>query len=135
VIQTFSPDHYAIRPVRRHDYESFYAEEIRHRAALGYPPFGRLVHAVVSAEDEAAARAAADELAAVARAASDDEVELLGPAPCPLSRLRGRYRFQLLAKARESAPIERTAARLVAAAAALPAGVSASVDVNPTNML
>ncbi|MFQ5417624.1 MAG: primosomal protein N' [Myxococcota bacterium] len=136
VIQTFSPDHYAIRPVIRHDYESFYAEEIRHRAALGYPPFGQLVHAVVSAEDEAAARAAAGELAAVARADPGvGDVELLGPAPCPLARLRGRYRFQLLARARESAPIERVAVRLVAAAAALPAGVSASVDVNPTNML
>jgi primosomal protein N' (replication factor Y) len=136
IIQTFDPDHYAIRPVRNHDYEAFYAEELRHRAALSYPPFGRLVHGLVSAEDEAAASAGADTLAAAVR--SDPAaagVELLGPAPSPLARLRGRYRFQLLLKAREAEPLHRAAERLVRAAESLPEGVAASVDSNPMNML
>jgi len=135
VIQTFSPDHYGIRPVRYHDYESFYAEEIRHRAALHYPPHGRLLHATVSAEEEATARQTAETLVGVARRDADGGVEILGPAPCPLARLRGRFRYQLLVKAPDAEPLLRVGRGLAKAAAALPEGITASVDVNPTNML
>jgi len=136
VIQTFAPDHYAIRPVRKHDYESFYAEEIRHRAALGYPPHGHLLHTAVSAENEEVVQRATETLAVVARQHADAAgTEVLGPAPCPLARLRGRFRYQLLVKAREAAPLLRMARSLARAATALPEGVTASVDVNPTNML
>ncbi|MBW2667611.1 MAG: primosomal protein N' [Deltaproteobacteria bacterium] len=134
LIQCFDPDHYAIRPVKTHDYETFYAEELRHRAALGYPPFGKLVHAGISAEVEAAASAGADALADAVRA-EPAGIELLGPAPSPLARLRGRYRYQLLVKSPNPAPLRRAAEALVAAAATLPSGVSATVDSNPMNML
>jgi len=134
LIQCFDPDHYAIRPVRTHDYETFYAEELRHRAALGYPPCGSLVHAGISAEVEAAAVAAADRLADAVRA-EPAGIELLGPAPSPLARLRGRYRYQLLVKSASAAPLRRAAEALVAAAATLPSGVTATVDSNPMNML
>jgi primosomal protein N' (replication factor Y) len=136
IIQAFDPDHYGIRPVKNHDYEAFYAEELRHRSALSYPPFGQLVHARVSAEDEGTASAACATLAAALR--SDPAaagVELLGPAPSPLARLRGRYRFQLLLKACEPGPLRRAAERLVRTCAALPKEVTASVDSNPMNML
>jgi primosomal protein N' (replication factor Y) len=136
VVQTFSPDHYAIRPVCRHDYESFYAEEIRHRANLDYPPFASIVRTVVSATDATVAQRAAEQLAgSLADAAGGDAVELLGPAPCPLARLRGRNRFQLLFKSRHAAALRAAAEKVAAAATSLPEGVSASVDVNPTNML
>jgi primosomal protein N' (replication factor Y) len=134
LIQCFDPDHYAIRPVRTHDYETFYAEELRHRAALGYPPYGKLVHAGISAEAEAAASAGADTLADAVRA-EPEGIELLGPAPSPLARLRGRYRYQLLVKSPNPAPLRRAAEALVAAAATLPSGVTATVDSNPLNML
>ena len=64
IVQTFVPDHYAVRPVRDHDYEAFYAQEIAHRAALGFPPFGHLANVVVSAERESEAVAGAAQLAA-----------------------------------------------------------------------
>jgi primosomal protein N' (replication factor Y) len=136
IIQTFSPDHYAIRPVRTHDYEAFYAEELSHRAALSYPPFGRLVHALVSGEDEDATRTAADTLAAAVRGdPAACGVDVLGPAPSPFARLRGRFRFQLLLKARSVPALRRAAERLVRASGTLPNGVAASVDSNPMNML
>jgi primosomal protein N' (replication factor Y) len=135
IIQTFSPDHYAIRPVRHHDYEGFYAEELRHREALRYPPFGRLVHAVVSAEDESVAEAAAAQLAAALTDDGAGATELLGPAPCPLARLRGRYRFQLLVKAADGDNRQRAAEQLSRACESLPGGVTGSVDSNPMNML
>jgi primosomal protein N' (replication factor Y) len=133
VIQTYSPDHYAIRPVRTHDYEAFYAEELGHRAALGYPPFGHLVQAMISGEEESRTLEAARGLAA--RVAPAPGVELLGPAPAPLARLRGRHRFQLLVKGNDEAAVRHAARSLRAAALGLRDGIQASVDLRPVHML
>src|SRR5262245_1307508 len=70
IVQTFAPRHYAIRPVRDHDYESFYTEELGHRASLGYPPFGHLASLVVSGPEEEGAREAAERLASAAKGAA-----------------------------------------------------------------
>jgi primosomal protein N' (replication factor Y) len=136
VIQTFVPDHYAIRPVREHDYEAFYAEEIAQRAALGLPPFRRLVQALCTSEDEKAAQRAAEDLAraADAAAAGADDYARLGPAPAPLAKLRGRYRVQLLVAAGD-ASARRAAHALADAARGCARDVQASVDVDPWSML
>jgi primosomal protein N' (replication factor Y) len=133
IVQTYAPAHPAIRPVRDHDYEAFYAEELGQRAALGYPPFGRLVQALVSGSDAAAALAAAQSLALAA--AAPDGPEVLGPAPAPIARLRGKHRFQLLLKGADPERLHAAGRRLVEAAEKLPRGVQASVDAFPVNML
>ena len=133
IVQTYAPAHPAIRPVRDHDYEAFYADELGQRAALGYPPFGRLVQAMVSGADAPAALAGAQALALAA--AVPDGPEVLGPAPAPISRLRGKHRFQLLLKGADPERLRQAALRLVEAAGKLPAGVEASVDAFPVNML
>jgi primosomal protein N' (replication factor Y) len=138
VIQTFAPDHYAIRPVAQHDYERFYADEIGHREQLGYPPFGRLALVRVSATAEQAARDAAQQLAQLGREASAAHgrgVEVLGPAQAPIARLRDRHRQQILLKHRESGPVWRVAERISAAAEKLPSAVRVAIDVNPVDML
>src|SRR5690606_25497451 len=153
------PTHYAIAPVRSHDYEAFYRAELAHRAALAYPPCGRLVHVLVSGPEEAAAAARAARLADVARraaeraagapaAAADDRqagppageadlaAEVLGPAPAPLARLRDRFRFQLLVKGRDEKRVLAAGRALAeAAAAAETGGLRVVVDPNPVNML
>jgi primosomal protein N' (replication factor Y) len=136
VLQTWSPDHYAIRPAAAHDYERFYAEERRSREALRYPPFGRLALVRIAAADEAAARAAAARLAEAARAAAGaDGPEVLGPAPAPIARLRGQHRFQLLLKHARAEALRSVGRQLVEAAGRLPAGVRFSIDLNPLDML
>jgi primosomal protein N' (replication factor Y) len=135
-VQTFAPSHYAIEPVRNHDYERFYAEELGHRAALGFPPFGRLLQIVVSGSDEEEVRRGAETLARAFDAADFGArgCERLGPAPAPLARLRGRYRYQLLVKG----PAERVrsaAPALAEAVAALPEGVQGCMDALPLSML
>jgi primosomal protein N' (replication factor Y) len=134
IVQTFAPRHYAIRPVVDHDYETFYAEELGHRAPLGYPPFGHLAHAVVAGPDEARTREGAERLAAAARAAGGP-AEVVGPAPAPLARLRGRFRQQVLVKGAERAAVRETARAMAAASARLPARVRAVVDLRPLDML
>jgi len=139
VIQTFAASHYAIQPVLDHDYERFYAEELVHREALGYPPFGRLIRALVTGPDERETHRAALELARRAAASALDgskqALEVLGPAPAPLARLRGRHRFQLLVKGPQGALLRGAAETLAKACAELGAPLQASVDVNPVSML
>jgi primosomal protein N' (replication factor Y) len=133
VIQTYAPDHYAIRRVISHDYEGFYAEELGHRAALGYPPFGRLVHVLVSGPDAEAARREAERLAEAA--APPPGVELLGPAPAPRARLRRRHRVQLLLKGARADEVMAAARRLREAARRLPDAIHAVIDPRPIDML
>jgi primosomal protein N' (replication factor Y) len=101
ILQTFQPGHPAVRLAAQHDYERFYAEEIHARKEVGYPPFARLVAVRVHAGAEADARRATQLLADAAsrhRAVRDGAVQVLGPAPAPLLRLRGRYHYRLLLK-------------------------------------
>ena len=137
VVQTFVPDHYALAPVGTHDYEGFYKEEIEHREALGYPPFASLMRTVVHAENEVAAKEAAELLARAARAVIPKgvEIEILGPAPAPLAKLRGRYRFMLLAKGRDTAMLRRVALAQQDAAKRLSRNVAMALDARPVNML
>ncbi len=99
IIQTFQPDHYAVVAAREHDYQSFYEHEIGLRHALSYPPYSRLINVKFSGEWEELVLKAAQECATLARKSrSASSVEILGPAPAPLSKLRNRYRWQLLLK-------------------------------------
>jgi primosomal protein N' (replication factor Y) len=97
VIQTMNANHYSLRHSRTHDYEGFYREELAYRAQLGYPPVGRIIKLEVKSPDEAlaaeAAKTARDRIRHLLRG---NDTVLLGPAPAPLSRVRGQYRFQML---------------------------------------
>jgi primosomal protein N' (replication factor Y) len=139
IIQTFDPEHYAIAPVLKHDYERFYAQELAHRRALGYPPVGRLVRVLVTGTDEAETRRASEELARLVSSAGANgpgcELEVLGPAPAPLARLRGRYRYQLLVKGAAGSQLHGAAETLAKATAGLSSPLQASVDVDPVSML
>ena len=137
VIQTFVPEHYAIRPVREHDYEAFYAEELAQRAALGLPPFGRLVQALCSSEDEAgrAARRGGAGARRGRRRRRRRRLLALRPRaraareaarPLPLSSCWSRA-----ARRRCAAPASRSPRRR----ASCESGVQASVDVDPWSML
>jgi primosomal protein N' (replication factor Y) len=137
VVQTFVPDHYALAPVATHDYEGFYREEILHREELGYPPFGQLTRTVVHAEDEEATKLASQTLARAARALipAGARLEVLGPAPAPIAKLRGRHRAMLLFKGTDEALLRRVTEATLAAARSLPREVQVALDARPVNML
>lgn len=135
ILQTFVPEHYAIRPVIEHDYEEFYRQELAHRAALGYPPHGALVHVLVSGLDAEVAQTAINDLAQNFKQQRLPQVELLGPAPAPLARIQDRYRFQFLLKSASEAEVLRAARTLLPWIEKLPNSVRTRLDVNPVNML
>jgi primosomal protein N' (replication factor Y) (superfamily II helicase) len=99
IVQTFNPDHYAIAAAIRADASAFYRQETAYRREALYPPFCRLVNLVITAPDEGHARDAADGLGELLRSGlRPSDGEILGPAPAPLSRLKGRYRYHLVVK-------------------------------------
>lgn len=98
VIQTFHPDHYAIRAALDHDDEAFAREEMRFRRAFHYPPFSRMIQVLLRDRRRESAAQWMRELAERLRQVAGDEpgLRLTGPAPAPFERLRGEWRFQLL---------------------------------------
>jgi primosomal protein N' (replication factor Y) len=128
MLQTHQPGARLMQALVQGDAAAFYAHETDTRRDLTLPPFGRLAALIVSAEDEAAARRAAQALADAAPAR--EGLQVLGPAPAPLAMLRGRYRFRLLVTARRTVPLS---AWLRAWLARVPvaAGVRVTVDVDP----
>jgi primosomal protein N' (replication factor Y) len=100
IIQTYSPDHYAIQAAARHDYQGFYREEISFRKQLNNPPFSQLARIVYAHTNDFACRREItkmkNELAAEIDARGMSGIGLIGPAPAFIHRRRGRYRWQLL---------------------------------------
>jgi primosomal protein N' (replication factor Y) len=111
IIQTMNPNHYSIRHSKTHDYEGFYNEEIVYRTQLGYPPIGRIIKLEVKSPNEGyaaeGAKTARDRIRNVMRG---KDTVLLGPAPAPIARLRGQYRFQFLLLSQKRESIRRLAA-------------------------
>lgn len=128
VVQTYYPEHHAIRATLTHDIEVFAAEEMRYRQAFRFPPASRLALLRYEARHEQAARTAA-EAAATVLASPPAGVRVTGPAPAPLQRLRERWRWQLLLLAPTRPPLRQALARV--AALPLPRGVHRIIDVDP----
>jgi primosomal protein N' (replication factor Y) len=109
VIQTYTPQHYAIEAAAQHDYESFFAQEIELRRRLGYPPFRRLARLVYSHTSSAYAYQEAARLVRVLSHERDTrglpDLEVMGPSPAYVARLRGRYRWQVLVRGRHPAEL------------------------------
>jgi primosomal protein N' (replication factor Y) len=133
LIQTYSPDHYALEFVAGHDYHGFASVELPQRQSLGYPPFGHLVNLIFSGNDPAQVAATAERVAA-SLSRQLGGVELLGPAPCLLQKLRGRSRVQILLKAAQRPVLRRLLDKLTANCR-LPSGVTMTVDVDPLDMM
>ncbi|MDQ2985753.1 MAG: primosomal protein N' [Armatimonadota bacterium] len=101
VVQTFAPDHAAIRLAAAQDYESFFNEEIAERRDAEYPPFVRLVNVLVSGPDRAAVHEAGDVVRGVLgqpQALPLRSAIIYGPAECALARLHGNWRSHVLVK-------------------------------------
>ncbi len=128
LIQTRHPEAAVITALAAGDRDAFYAAEAEARRDAGAPPFGRWAAIIVSSEDEAEARDAARAIGGT-RPILDD-VAILGPAPAPMSLLRGRYRYRLLINARRSAQLQDVI-RAWLGALTFPQGVRVNVDIDP----
>jgi primosomal protein N' (replication factor Y) len=136
LVQTLRPEHPSLVAAARHDYAAFMAGELERRRVLGYPPFARLVLLRLEGRDESrvesAARRLAERLRGQARTLGAGDDTVLGPAPPPVARVRGRWRWQILLRSAK-VPALRALGRSVRSAegALRRAGVRLVVDVDP----
>ena len=106
IVQTYAPQHPAIVFAAAHDYEGFARRELAERAALGFPPSRRLLYLGVIGRSRAQTAAAAERYAGILR--ESDVAEILGPAPYPIARLNGEWRFRIAARTRKPAALRKT---------------------------
>jgi len=134
IVQTLYPAHYSVRLACRQDYAAFFERELEYRQGLRYPPFVALVNAVVRGRTfEEAMRLAQDVASALNGHARSGGFVVLGPAPAPLTRLRGEHRVQIFLKGGRR---EKMRQALRAALAAMPeARRRVVVDVDPLSVL
>jgi primosomal protein N' (replication factor Y) len=133
LVQTWNPASPAIERAARHEYAAFAEAELAARQALGWPPFSRLLAVRIEGSDDGARRCA-EALAALARPALAGAA-MLGPAPAPLERLRGRSRWQILFRAAGPEPLRRVHRALAPAARRAPGGAEVRFDVDPYSMM
>ena len=132
LLQTYNPDHPVISALAEGERDAFLEKEAAEREAGGWPPFGRLAAVIVSSPREDQADSVCRELAR--RAPRDDRVRILGPAPAPLARLRGRHRRRFLVKAARGFPLQRML-RGWLSEVRLPGSVRLQVDVDPYSFI
>ncbi|MBN2493845.1 MAG: primosomal protein N' [Deltaproteobacteria bacterium] len=134
IVQTFLPEHESIVLAREGRFVDFFERELARRQALGYPPAGRLLLVRTSCEDAQRSAELARQVAASMRRHGPDTVRVLGPVASPLSRIRGRYRWQLLVKCERVGDLQRVA-QAALRQVRVPAGAKILFDVDPVDML
>jgi primosomal protein N' (replication factor Y) len=137
IMQSYDPEHPALRAAAAQDYATFFAQESAERKELLYPPFGRLVEIELRGKKSERVQAVGDAIRRlVGKAAAGRPVEILGPAPKPLARLKGEERWHLLLRSGSRSALRETVA------AALPLlrelrhpGTRWAIDVDPYQLL
>ena len=141
LIQTYAPHHYSIRAARDQDYDRFIRRELRLRQELGWPPYSRMALVRIEGAEAATVAAMAERAAKALRGqvkdVKGDAMRVLGPAPAPIERLRGRYRWQVVVRSAEAAAMRAALASMQARLGGRDArgGVFVGIDLDPVNML
>ena len=136
VIQTLMPDDSALKAAAEQDFEAFVEPELAERREAGFPPFGRLIVLRWRGQDEDQVEQAAQGGTTCLRQLLDADADLLGPAPAPLARLRGFFRWQALLRGRSAQQLHALVSRAMASMRAVcPGSVTFTVNVDPLTMM
>ncbi len=129
IIQSYSPEHYAIQAAAKHDYASFYDKEIAYRRQLHDPPFTRLACLVYSDANDALCQREAERMRRRLIEEIDSrgiaDISIIGPAPAFIHRLRGRFRWQLILRGSEPSAL----------LSQIPIPQGWTVDIDPVTLL
>ncbi len=137
LIQTFYPEHYALQHASTQNYDDFYAEEIRFRKNLNYPPFVALASILIKHPNYNFAFDNAQILCeCLQKSNTKKNCIILGPAPAPLARLKGEHRLQILVKARNRRDLRETLDFALSEAQEKFCDLRiVNVEIDPVNML
>ncbi len=139
VLQTYNPDMPVLDWARRHDYSHFVEQELGCRRELTYPPFSQIIRIIVSGPDELLVQAACEELTEELTHFLEDDVDpaalrILGPAPCLIERIRGKYRYHLLVKNLDGEPGRTLLSSFLRLKRSAP-GLNVAVDVDAVDII
>jgi primosomal protein N' (replication factor Y) len=137
LIQTYHPEHYALRYAVEQNYEKFYDHEIRFRQRMSYPPIVALASVLIRhPELETAPRQAAILKQALDHANADKQVRILGPASASISRLKNEYRLQIILRSQSRKKLRETLDTALDQAPALGGDLRRyNVEIDPLNLL
>ncbi|MEM7545572.1 MAG: primosomal protein N' [Pseudomonadota bacterium] len=134
VVQTAAPEHPVMRALVSGDEEAFLREMAEERRRAGAPPYGRMAGIIISGRNEEQVWHTAKALGAAEGPIRAIGAELFGPAPAPISRIRGRVRARLLVKAPKGAPLQ-AALRTWRNTVKIPSAVKVAIDIDPQSFL
>jgi primosomal protein N' (replication factor Y) len=142
IIQTFNPEHYSITSACNHDFLSFYRQELKFRKELSYPPFSHLVAFRIEGKNGERVRGHAFHLGqmteeALRKLGYQNEIEILGPAPAPWVKLKGRYRYQMLCKGKRRKPLHALVDKLLQEKSlqSIDKDLRWNIDIDPLQMM
>ncbi len=134
-IQTLSSNHYSIQFASKHDYPGFFQEELERRRALNYPPFSKLINIMFRGRKESAVQQQALQFRkSIEPFLNKSEIELIGPAPLPIYRLRGHFRWHLMLRGKEM-DLMQSAIRAALEDLKKKTGVFQAIDADPVTIL
>ncbi len=139
LVQTYDPEHHAIKFAAKHDVNGFIDREMRDRKELAYPPFSRMALVRVDSLDEKEAQESTALLARAARDASRaaelGAVTVLGPTPAPIAKVRNRFRFRIMLRSTSREHLRKVTLAIHAVVGQLPRSVRVAIDVDPVGLL
>lgn len=134
IVQSFNPDHYAIRYAQNHNYDGFYRQEMALRHQSGYPPYYFTTQITVSDLDEKKAQTKIYEINAQLRSKLEGQTIILGPSRSSIARMNNRYYFQLLIKYKHKQNLHEVLKEILDASQKDNAkGLYIAIDTEPVN--
>ena len=108
VVQTYNPEHYAVKAGAQHDYNAFYQAEIGYRQELCYPPYGQILKLTIQYDQESQARAQAESIIKELKSLLHDlnNIEVIGPFPAPIAKIKDVFRMNIIIKALDLASVK-----------------------------
>lgn len=139
IVQTHYPDHYSINCATHYDFEKFYENELGFRKELNYPPFSQLVSLTIKGSSEIKVRKDAIILANMLKSYISEikeGFELIGPGPCPIDKIRNKFRWRIIIKSKNRKNLEKLMQELRNYWAKIPhIQEILSIDLDPVDMM
>lgn len=136
IIQTYLPEGEAVQCAKKHDFLTFAQMELATRKTLGYPPFERMAILLLKGPDEYDVTQAASICAETARRLASSEVDVLGPVQAPISRIRNRYRWQVILKTPSPKNLNSLSQKIMNQFANdKRRGITIDIDIDPVSLL
>ncbi|MBO0332417.1 primosomal protein N' [Sneathiella sp. CAU 1612] len=131
-LQSYLPEHPVIEAIARQEGEAFFKLEAAGRESAGMPPYGRLAAVILSGTNAESVAGFASELAR--QAPMGEKITVLGPAPAPLSMIRGRHRYRFLVKCTKDIPIQSVLGKWLQGRK-VPNNIRLQIDIDPYNFM